>query len=71
MRKNHRKPNLFIIQYNTTNFVRDRNNLAGYVLENCIPCCDICNYMKNNLPKDEFFHKVNKIYKKHLMSGIF
>ena len=47
------------------------NNLAGYVLENCIPCCDICNYMKNNLPKDEFFHKVNKIYKKHLMSGIF
>lgn len=42
------------------------DNSTGYILENCIPCCDICNYMKNDLSKDKFIYKISKIYKKHL-----
>ena len=30
------------------------DNDVGYVLENCVPCCIICNRAKNNLSFDEF-----------------
>ena len=33
----------------------------GYVLDNVVPCCSMCNYMKNKFPEDDFFTKVFKI----------
>ena len=33
----------------------------GYQLGNIVPCCGVCNMMKNNLSYDEFFKKVYQI----------
>jgi hypothetical protein len=33
----------------------------GYVFENCVSCCKVCNYMKNTLNKDVFIHRVEHI----------
>lgn len=33
----------------------------GYLLENCGPCCWICNLMKNSLSADEFYRHLEKI----------
>lgn len=33
----------------------------GYVLENCQPCCDVCNYMKQEMSHEEFVCHVRKI----------
>lgn len=38
----------------------------GYEIDNCIPCCSICNIMKNKFSKDIFFNKIKDIYNKHL-----
>ena len=34
----------------------------GYILENCVPCCKICNYAKRNLSVNEFTVWVNRVY---------
>lgn len=34
----------------------------GYIKENCVPCCQTCNYMKRILQKDEFLNHIIKIY---------
>jgi len=33
----------------------------GYVSGNCVPCCKICNFMKNTLSVEEFFAHISKI----------
>lgn len=38
------------------------NNLNGYIVENCVSCCEICNRMKWRLTKDEFFNQIKSIY---------
>jgi hypothetical protein len=35
----------------------------GYTEQNCVPCCDICNYMKSDLSQEEFFEHISSIYK--------
>jgi hypothetical protein len=35
--------------------------LIGYVPDNCVPCCKLCNYMKLALSKDEFLSHVAQI----------
>jgi hypothetical protein len=35
----------------------------GYSCDNCVPCCQKCNIMKNTLHKDEFLEHITKIYK--------
>ncbi len=37
----------------------------GYNSENCVSCCNMCNYLKRTLSKDEFLNKI-----KHIMSNI-
>lgn len=37
------------------------DNDKGYVIENCMPCCKTCNYMKSTLPADMFINHVRKI----------
>jgi len=39
------------------------NNDIGYTLENCVPCCGICNLMKRNLSLEEFKDKLRAITK--------
>jgi len=41
------------------------DNNVGYVLENCVPCCMPCNYMKRAQGQDEFFARVIRIAKLH------
>lgn len=37
-------------------------NTKGYVKENCVPCCKICNYMKRAMDFDEFINRIQTIY---------
>ena len=34
----------------------------SYSLENCVPCCKMCNRWKNEMTQKEFLDHVNKIY---------
>lgn len=36
----------------------------GYTIDNCVPCCGICNTMKMDRSLDEFFTKIAEIYTK-------
>jgi hypothetical protein len=38
------------------------DNNKGYILQNCITCCKMCNLFKNMLHPIEFLDKVNAIY---------
>lgn len=38
------------------------NPLMGYQMNNCVPCCPTCNYMKHTLQKENFLKQVEKIY---------
>ena len=37
------------------------DNLKGYSLENCVPCCYKCNHMKWNLSIEDFINHCQKI----------
>lgn len=44
----------------------DRVDSKGdYSLENCVPCCSICNIMKNKFDTKTFFEHIKLIYNKH------
>jgi len=38
------------------------NNDLGYTVENSVPCCSDCNYMKHQFTKDYFIAHIKKIY---------
>jgi hypothetical protein len=38
------------------------DNTKGYFLENLVPCCKKCNYMKTNMTLREFRNRIEKIY---------
>ena len=40
-----------------------------YTKENCVPCCFICNRMKNKYPINVFMEKIKKIYEKFYVEG--
>lgn len=42
---------------------------GGYTIDNAVPCCGICNVMKNKFPISVFLDKVNKIYNRFFMEG--
>ena len=48
-----------IIKYNGID--RMDSNI-GYIIENCVPCCTIHNYMKSKLTKKEFLDNVKQVY---------
>jgi hypothetical protein len=41
------------------------NNAIGYILENCLPCCTECNFMKGIYSYGVFIDKLQAIYNKH------
>lgn len=40
------------------------DSLKGYTENNCVPCCSICNRMKNKFTLDLFLNKISLIYRK-------
>lgn len=38
------------------------DNSKGYTLENCVPCCGMCNRMKSTFPQETFYSQIRKIY---------
>lgn len=41
----------------------------GYIENNVVPCCKICNIMKNKFSINIFFDKINKIYNKFFIKS--
>jgi hypothetical protein len=39
------------------------DSTKGYILDNCKPCCSICNKLKNNLTINVFMEQIEKIFK--------
>jgi len=37
------------------------DNNIGYIMENCVPCCGICNKMKRDISKEDFLNKIKEI----------
>lgn len=48
------------------NGIDRKDNQKGYELDNCLPCCKFCNYMKNNINYKDFLEKIEKIYETNL-----
>ena len=44
------------------------DSTIGYTVDNCVPCCQYCNYMKHTLSQDDFLTRIKKIYT-HLNLG--
>lgn len=49
-----KRPGEYIIQDFRYNGLDRIDNERGYVIQNCVPCCAICNRAKNSLPYDVF-----------------
>ncbi len=47
------------IRYNGINRI---DPTVGYQVDNCVPCCPTCNYMKHTLQKEDFLRQIEKIY---------
>lgn len=43
------------------NGIDRENNKKGYILENCVSCCKMCNYMKKSLSGDVFVNRAEHI----------
>lgn len=39
------------------------DSTKGYTIDNCVPCCKTCNFMKKNFSTMDFIQHVEKIYK--------
>jgi hypothetical protein len=40
------------------------DNTLGYSKENCVSCCKICNYMKQDLTLEEFYSHIRRIHER-------
>lgn len=43
------------------------DNTKGYIIDNCVPCCGICNIMKRDMTVEEFYGQIDKIIRKRIM----
>lgn len=48
---------------NKSNGIDRVDNEIGYIYENCVCCCKVCNTMKMNLSVYEFLNHISKIFK--------
>jgi hypothetical protein len=46
----------------TYNGIDRKDSSIGYTLENCVPCCSLCNTAKMDLGYDDFILLISKIY---------
>ena len=47
------------------------DNSKGYSIENVVPCCARCNYMKHTISMSEFEARISKIYKHLSLGGLY
>jgi hypothetical protein len=52
--------------YFISNSIDRYDNNKGYLYENCVPCCPMCNTMKLNYNVNDFLEKINLIYRRHI-----
>ncbi len=45
----------------TRNGIDRVDPIKGYVLDNCVPCCKVCNYMKRTMTVKEFMSHIKKV----------
>lgn len=38
------------------------DNNKGYIIDNCVSCCSLCNYKKSNKTQEMFYNQISKIY---------
>ena len=43
------------------NGIDRQDNSIGYTIENCVPCCQTCNFAKRRMPREEFIWHCNKV----------
>ncbi len=43
------------------NGIDRKDNTIGYVLDNCVPCCGICNHAKSTLSYNEFMSWIDRL----------
>jgi hypothetical protein len=48
----------------TYNGIDRIDSKIGYTLENCVPCCSICNISKNDMSLDEWTRWISRVYSK-------
>ena len=53
------------LQERGINGIDRKDNDIGYILDNCVSCCQLCNYMKHNLHIDVFFKRIEHILTYH------
>ena len=44
------------------NGIDRKNNKIGYIINNCVPCCPDCNFMKQDMDIGQFLNKIIQIY---------
>ena len=45
------------------------DNNKGYILNNVVPCCKICNHYKSDLSSSKFLSWIEKVYNKMFVKG--
>lgn len=50
-------------QWVKANGIDRKNNLIGYTIENCVPCCFTCNDMKKTMSYEQFIEHISNIVK--------
>lgn len=46
------------------NGIDRKDSTKGYVIENCVPCCSKCNFVKNTMPYADFIDYIKRIYER-------
>lgn len=46
------------------NGIDRKDSNKGYLLDNCVPCCATCNFLKNNTPYKDFIEYIRRVYER-------
>lgn len=44
------------------NGIDRKDNTVGYTLDNCVPCCKVCNIAKRTMTEQEFYEWISRLY---------
>lgn len=61
-RESGRGDKKFINGFYVHNGIDRIDNSVGYVFENCVPCCKVCNQAKNNMSLPEFLEWIERVH---------
>jgi hypothetical protein len=64
------KPCVYCGEISSRGGVDRVDSSVGYIVENCVPCCEICNTMKMDMALSDFLIKIEKIYHFRIIGSI-